>query len=31
MITRTFSSLMESYEQLISRPNPVDSRFYNGL
>ena len=31
MNTRTFASLMESYEQLIVLPNPVDSRFYNGL
>ena len=31
MQKRTFSSLMESYERLLSRPNPVSERFYNGL
>ncbi len=31
MITRTFDSLMESYERLLSRPNPTDEHFYNGL
>ena len=31
MITRSFSSLMESYERLLSRPNPADEHFYNGL
>ena len=31
MNTRTFASLMETYEQLISLPNPVNDRFYNGL
>ena len=31
MNTRTFASLMETYEQLISLPNPPSSRFYNGL
>ena len=31
MLKRTFSSLMESYERLLSRPNPVSERFYNGL
>ena len=31
MQKRTFSSLMESYERLLNRPNPVSERFYNGL
>jgi len=31
MRTRSFDSLMESYERLLSRPNPVDEHFYNGL
>ena len=31
MKSRSFSSLMASYEALISRPNPVNERFYNGL
>ncbi len=31
MQSRTFSSLMESYERVIARPNPVNERFYNGL
>ena len=31
MQKRTFSSLMESYERLIARPNPVNERFYNGI
>ena len=31
MQKRTFSSLMESYERLLNRPNPVSERFYNGI
>ena len=31
MQSRSFDSLMESYERLLSRPNPVDERFYNGI
>ncbi len=31
MQTRTFSSLMEEYERLIARPNPVNEAFYNGI
>lgn len=31
MQTRSFSSLMEQYERLITRPNPVNDHFYNGL
>lgn len=31
MQTRTFASLMEQYERLIVRPNPVNERFYNGI
>ena len=31
MRPRSFESLMESYERLLSRPNPVDEHFYNGL
>ena len=31
MQKRTFSSLMEAYERLLNRPNPVSERFYNGL
>ena len=31
MRTRSFDSLMESYERLLARPNPVDEHFYNGL
>ena len=31
MESRSFASLMESYERLIARPNPVNERFYNGL
>ena len=31
MQKRTFSSLMEAYERLLKRPNPVSERFYNGL
>ena len=31
MQSRSFESLMESYERLLSRPNPVDERFYNGI
>ena len=31
MQPRSFSSLMEAYERVISRPNPVNERFYNGL
>ena len=28
---RSFSSLMESYERLVIRNNPVNERFYNGI
>lgn len=31
MKPRSFSSLMEAYERLIARPNPVNEHFYNGL
>ena len=31
MQIRSFSSLMESYERLIARPNPANDHFYNGL
>ena len=31
MQTRSFSSLMEAYERLIRRPNPVNEHFYNGI
>lgn len=31
MRSRSFASLMEDYERLIDRPNPVNERFYNGL
>ena len=31
MQPRSFSSLMEAYERLVARPNPVNERFYNGL
>ena len=31
MRTRSFDSLMEAYERLLSRPNPVNEHFYNGL
>ena len=31
MKSRSFESLMESYERLLVRPNPVDEHFYNGL
>ena len=31
MMTRSFDSLMESYERLLGRPNPADEHFYNGL
>ncbi len=31
MQPRSFSSLMEAYERLIARPNPVNEHFYNGL
>ncbi|MBQ9210583.1 MAG: glycosidase [Clostridia bacterium] len=31
MRARSFESLMEAYERLLSRPNPVDEHFYNGL
>jgi 4-O-beta-D-mannosyl-D-glucose phosphorylase len=29
--SRTFASLMDDYERLIARHNPVNERFYNGL
>ena len=31
MIIRKFESLMEAYERVVSRPNPVDEHFYNGI
>ena len=31
MYVRSFESIMEDYERLLARPNPVDERFYNGL
>lgn len=31
MQKRSFSSLMEAYERLIRRPNPVNEHFYNGI
>lgn len=31
METRSFASLMEAYERLIRRPNPVNEHFYNGI
>ena len=31
MQPRSFASLMEAYERVISRPNPVNEHFYNGL
>ena len=31
MRSRSFESLTEAYERLLSRPNPVDEHFYNGL
>ena len=31
MKKRSFDSLMEAYERIISRPNPVDEHFYNGI
>ena len=31
MQARSFASLMEQYERLIARPNPVNERYYNGL
>ena len=31
MRSRSFDSLMETYERVISRPNPVDEHFYNGI
>ena len=31
MRKRSFESLMEDYERLLNRPNPVDEHFYNGL
>ncbi len=31
MQIRSFSSLMEQYERLLARPNPVNDHFYNGL
>lgn len=30
MQIRTFDALMEQYERLVARPNPVNERFYNG-
>ncbi len=31
MRTRSFESLMEDYERLLERPNPMDEHFYNGI
>jgi len=31
MQKRSFSSLMEAYERLIRRPNPINEHFYNGI
>ena len=31
MKSRSFTSLMEDYERLIARPNPVNEHFYNGV
>lgn len=31
MQTRSFASLMEDYERLVNRPNPVNEHFYNGI
>ncbi len=31
MQIRSFSSLMEQYERLLARPNPINDHFYNGL
>ncbi len=31
MNSRSFASLMEQYERVIARPNPVNERFYNGV
>jgi len=31
MRSRSFASLMEDYERVVSRPNPVDEHFYNGI
>ncbi len=31
MLIKTYGSLAESYERLLSRPNPADEHFYNGL
>ncbi len=31
MVSRSFASLMENYERILNRPNPVDEHFYNGL
>ena len=31
MQIRSFDALMEQYERLISRPNPVNEHFYNGV
>ncbi len=31
MRSRSFNSLMEAYENILSRPNPVDEHFYNGI
>ncbi len=31
MTSRSFASLMESYERVLNRPNPVDEHFYNGV
>ena len=31
MRSRSFDSLMEAYERVIARPNPVNEHFYNGI
>ena len=31
MRSRSFDSLMEAYERVLSRPNPADEHFYNGI
>ena len=31
MRSRSFDSLMEFYERILSRPNPADEHFYNGI
>jgi 4-O-beta-D-mannosyl-D-glucose phosphorylase len=31
MRSRSFDSLMEAYERVIARPNPINEHFYNGI